>query len=166
MDVDQETSQTAVLASSAGQPSESALTTMKPYEPQFAPAEPNADSSSIATRAPSRRTANFTTTNGPRMTIIDLAEARRAKRRQVLDMGLIRFGDMSVSCVLRDLSEVGAALDVGPQRRYSGSVHVDRCPEEENLFVQRHVAHWPSHWCGVPPRGRAHRMKRHQTVVR
>jgi hypothetical protein len=50
MDVDQETSQTAVLASSAGQPSESALTTMKPYEPQFAPAEPNADSSSIAAR--------------------------------------------------------------------------------------------------------------------
>ena len=31
--------------------------------------------------APSRRTANFTTTNGPRMTIIDLAGARRAKRR-------------------------------------------------------------------------------------
>jgi hypothetical protein len=30
-------------------------------------------------------------------------------------MGLTRFGDMSVSCVLRDLSEVGAALDVGPQ---------------------------------------------------
>ena len=50
------------------------------------------------------------------MTIIHLAEARRAKRRQVLDMGLIRFGDMSVTCVLRDLSEVGAALDVGPQR--------------------------------------------------
>jgi hypothetical protein len=50
------------------------------------------------------------------MTIIDLAEARRAKRRQVLDVGLIRFGDMSVTCVLRDLSEVGAALDVGPQR--------------------------------------------------
>ena len=65
--------------------------------------------------APSRRTANFTTTNGPRMTIIDLAEARRAKRRQVLDMGLIRFGDMSVRCLLRDLSEVGAALDVGPR---------------------------------------------------
>ena len=49
------------------------------------------------------------------MTIIDLAEARRAKRRQVLDVGLIRFGEMSVSCVLRDLSEVGAALDFGPQ---------------------------------------------------
>ena len=49
------------------------------------------------------------------MAVIDLAEARRAKRRQVLDMGLIRFGEMSVSCVLRDLSDAGAALDVGPQ---------------------------------------------------
>jgi hypothetical protein len=50
------------------------------------------------------------------MAVIDLAEARRAKRRQVLDMGSIRFGDISISCVLRDLSDVGAALDVGPQR--------------------------------------------------
>jgi hypothetical protein len=50
------------------------------------------------------------------MAVIDLAEARKAKRRAVFDMGLIRFGDMSMCCVLRNLSEAGAALDVGPQR--------------------------------------------------
>lgn len=49
------------------------------------------------------------------MTVIDLAEARKANRRDVLDMALIRFGDMSVSCVVRNLAEAGAALDVGPQ---------------------------------------------------
>lgn len=49
------------------------------------------------------------------MAVIDLAEARRAKRRQVLEMGLIRFGDISMCCVLRNLSEAGAELDVGPQ---------------------------------------------------
>lgn len=49
------------------------------------------------------------------MTVTETAEARKTRRRQVLDMGLIRLGDMSVSCVLRDLSEAGAALDVGPQ---------------------------------------------------
>jgi hypothetical protein len=48
------------------------------------------------------------------MAVIDL-EVRRAKRRQVLDMGLIRFGDISICCVLLDLSDVGAALDVGPR---------------------------------------------------
>jgi hypothetical protein len=49
------------------------------------------------------------------MTVIDLAEARKASRRRVLDMALIRFGEMSVSCVIRNLTEVGAALDVGLQ---------------------------------------------------
>jgi len=39
------------------------------------------------------------------------AEARKMPRRRVLDTGLIRFGDFSVSCVLRNLSETGAALD-------------------------------------------------------
>ena len=37
------------------------------------------------------------------MKVIDLAEARRAKRRAVLDMGLIRIGDISVSCVVRNI---------------------------------------------------------------
>jgi hypothetical protein len=46
------------------------------------------------------------------MTVIDL-DARRNQRNRVLDTGLIRFGDMSVCCVLRNLSETGAALDVG-----------------------------------------------------
>ena len=49
------------------------------------------------------------------MTVIDLAKARKAKRRPVLDMVLIRIGDMSVSCFIRNLTDAGAALDVGPQ---------------------------------------------------
>ena len=49
------------------------------------------------------------------MKVIDLAEARRAKRRAVLDMGLIRIGDISVSCVVSNISDAGAALEIGPQ---------------------------------------------------
>jgi hypothetical protein len=45
----------------------------------------------------------------------DLREARKTRRRPVMDMGLIRFGDMSMSCVLRNMSEAGAALDIGSQ---------------------------------------------------
>jgi hypothetical protein len=48
------------------------------------------------------------------MTIIETAEARRTPRRCVLDMGLVRFGDLSAGCVIRNLSATGAALDVGP----------------------------------------------------
>jgi hypothetical protein len=50
------------------------------------------------------------------MTVIDQAEARKASRRPVLEMALIRFGEMSVGCVIRNLTDTGAALDVGPQR--------------------------------------------------
>jgi PilZ domain len=49
------------------------------------------------------------------MKVIDLKEARKTQRRPVLDMGLIRFGDISMSCILRNLSEAGAALDIGAQ---------------------------------------------------
>ena len=49
------------------------------------------------------------------MTVIDLAEARQARRRRVMDLALIRFGEMSVGCVIRNLTDEGAALDVGPQ---------------------------------------------------
>ena len=42
-------------------------------------------------------------------------EARSTPRRKVLDSGLIRFGDFSVPCVIRDLSEIGAALDAAAQ---------------------------------------------------
>ena len=42
-------------------------------------------------------------------------EARNTPRRKVLDSGLIRFGDFSVPCVIRNLSEIGAALDAAPQ---------------------------------------------------
>ena len=49
------------------------------------------------------------------MKVIDLAEARLARRRAVLDMGLIRIGDISVSCVVSNISDAGAALEIGPQ---------------------------------------------------
>jgi hypothetical protein len=48
------------------------------------------------------------------MTVIDL-DARRSQRNRRLDTGLIRFGDMSICCVVRNLSEAGAALDIGSQ---------------------------------------------------
>lgn len=50
------------------------------------------------------------------MSTSERAKTRKTERKAVLDMGVIRFGDTSVSCVLRNLSETGAALDVGPQR--------------------------------------------------
>jgi hypothetical protein len=49
------------------------------------------------------------------MTAMVLKETRKIKRRQVLEIGLIRFGDISMGCILRNLSEMGAALDVGKQ---------------------------------------------------
>ena len=49
------------------------------------------------------------------MTMIDLTEARNARRSRVMDLGLVRFGEMSVGCVIRNLTDEGAALDVGPQ---------------------------------------------------
>jgi hypothetical protein len=49
------------------------------------------------------------------MTAINLADAGKTKRRRALDTGLIRFGDMSISCVIRNLSEAEAALDIGSQ---------------------------------------------------
>ena len=49
------------------------------------------------------------------MTVIDLAEARKASRRRVMDLALIRFGEMSVGCVVRNPTDEGDALDVGPQ---------------------------------------------------
>ena len=51
------------------------------------------------------------------MTTIAMAdtETRKTPRRKVLDSGLIRFGDFSVPCVIRNLSEIGAALDAAPQ---------------------------------------------------
>ena len=49
------------------------------------------------------------------MKIIDLQEARKTQRRPALDKGLIMFGDISIGCVLRNVSEGGAALDIGSQ---------------------------------------------------
>jgi hypothetical protein len=49
------------------------------------------------------------------MAVIEAAEARNKACRRILETGLIRFGDLSVCCVLRNFSELGAALDVGPE---------------------------------------------------
>ena len=48
------------------------------------------------------------------MPVISL-DARRATRRPILDTALIRFGETSACCVVRNLSERGAALDIGSQ---------------------------------------------------
>jgi PilZ domain-containing protein len=40
-------------------------------------------------------------------------EARQSPRRRVLKSGSIRFGDVAISCVLRNLSPAGVALDIG-----------------------------------------------------
>ena len=48
------------------------------------------------------------------MTIVDL-DTRKTPRNRVLDTGLIRFGDMSISCAIRNISKGGLALDVGSQ---------------------------------------------------
>jgi hypothetical protein len=50
------------------------------------------------------------------MSFVEITElkVRRKPRRQVLDTGLIRFGEFSACCALRNFSEMGAALDVGP----------------------------------------------------
>ena len=45
-----------------------------------------------------------------------VADRRKAARSTVLDTALIRFGDASVCSAVRDLSEGGAALDIGKQR--------------------------------------------------
>ena len=42
-------------------------------------------------------------------------ETRKKPRSRVLDTGLIRFGDVSVPCVIRNLSETGAALDAASE---------------------------------------------------
>jgi PilZ domain len=44
-----------------------------------------------------------------------VADRRKSVRSTVLDTALIRFGDVSVCCAVRDLSEGGAALDIGKQ---------------------------------------------------
>ncbi len=47
------------------------------------------------------------------MTVIDHKESRRSVRQRVIEVALIRFGDKSVCCAVRNFSEAGAALDIG-----------------------------------------------------
>ena len=49
------------------------------------------------------------------MTVTPLAEARKNKRHRIIEAALIRSRDVSISCAIRNLSETGAALEVGPQ---------------------------------------------------
>ena len=49
------------------------------------------------------------------MSVVYLDDARKTKRQTVLDTALIRSGDVSVCCAVRNLSTAGATLDVGPQ---------------------------------------------------
>ena len=46
------------------------------------------------------------------MKIIDLQEARKTQRRPALDMGLIRFGEISMSSTLADYNEVRGRLHI------------------------------------------------------
>jgi hypothetical protein len=55
-------------------------------------------------------------------------ESRKTSRHRVLETGLIRFGDLSVSCVLRNFSEAGAALEASPR---------DLIPDRFTLIVVR-----------------------------
>jgi hypothetical protein len=71
------------------------------------------------------------------MTVIDLAEARNARRRRVMELALIRYGEMSVACVICNLTEEGAALDVGPQ---------SDIPDQFSLLV---VAKKKSYSCNI-----------------
>ena len=61
------------------------------------------------------RSGQSLTHPGAQMKIIDLQEARKTQRRPALDKALIMFGDISIGCVLRNVSEGGAALDIGSQ---------------------------------------------------
>jgi hypothetical protein len=50
--------------------------------------------------------------------MIASAEAPKASRRPIREMALIRFGETSVGCVIRNLTDKGAALVVGPKRDF------------------------------------------------
>jgi hypothetical protein len=70
------------------------------------------------------------------MTIVDL-DAWKAQRRRVLETGLIKFVDMSISCATRNMSNDGPALEVGSQ------VGI---PDQFTLFV---VAEKKTYSCNV-----------------
>src|SRR5260370_34854879 len=60
--------------------------------------------------------------NSAPMTVIDL-DARRKQRRQVLDTGLMRFGDMSISCAIRNVSKGGLAASSPLEKAARRSFH-------------------------------------------
>jgi hypothetical protein len=91
------------------------------------------------------RSGQSLTHPGAQMKIIDLQEARKTQRRPGLDMGLIMFGDISIGCVLRNVSEGGGSTRHRIASRHPGPIHIDRLTLEKNLFVQRHLAEGTSH---------------------
>jgi hypothetical protein len=56
-----------------------------------------------------------------------MSEARRTQRHRVLKAGSIRFGEATISCILRNMSSAGVALDVG------SPVGI---PEQFTLFIE------------------------------
>ncbi|KJC57914.1 hypothetical protein UP10_26745 [Bradyrhizobium sp. LTSPM299] len=75
-----------------------------------------------------------------------LSDRRKSARKNALDTALIRFGDVSVACVVRDISESGAALRIGAQ---------SEIPDQFKLVVPRskvfacRVAWRKGGWVGV-----------------
>jgi hypothetical protein len=65
------------------------------------------------------------------MPVID---RRKAARSKVLDAALIRFGDVSASCALRDLSDRGALLEIEKQAGIPDqfTLIVPRAPKNRN----------------------------------
>jgi hypothetical protein len=57
---------------------------------------------------------------------MQMENGRQSVRQRVLKSGTIRFGDVAIPCVLRNLSTAGVALDVGSQ---------DGVPDQFTLIV-------------------------------
>ena len=69
----------------------------------------------------------------PKMDNAHMDENRRINRRRVLKSAIIEFDRSAYSCAVRNLSEVGAALDVP----YAVTI-----PHEFKLTVQSHQMSW------------------------
>jgi PilZ domain len=57
-----------------------------------------------------------------------LSDRRKSARRKALDTALVRFGDLSMSCVVQDVSDTGAAVQVPAQ---------SEVPDEFRLVMPR-----------------------------
>ncbi len=73
-------------------------------------------------------------------------ETRKKPRSRVLDTGLIRFGDVSVPCVIRNLSETVRRLGRSASECCPRSVYIDCGPHKENPFLHRSLAQRSPRW--------------------